>query len=250
MKIIKEKKTTFTQPIFIIPKKTHNHGIYIPFQVKKIIFAFKINTMLIIILKGIIIGLFISVPLGPIGMLCIQRTLNRGRKFGIATGLGATTSDILYSIITLFFLSFVLDTIERHKLIIQIGGSIIMIIFGLFIFRSHPATQPKPNEKTKHNLFGDYISSFGLTLSNPLVLFVLIALFARFNFIDIKTTFYHTAFGILAILGGAFTWWLVLTFLASHFRHMFNRRGLRVLNQITGSVIILIGLIGLISGFF
>lgn len=206
--------------------------------------------MVEIIIKGLIIGLFLSIPLGPIGMLCIQRTLNRGRRFGIATGLGATTSDILYSVVTLFFLSFVLDTIEQHKLIIQICGSIIMIIFGLFIFRSHPATQPKPNEKTKHSLFGDYISSFGLTLSNPLVLFVLIALFARFNFISIKTTLFLTICGILAILGGAFLWWLVLTFFASHFRHMFNRRGLKVLNQITGTLIMLIGVIGLVSGFF
>jgi len=183
-------------------------------------------------------------------MLCIQRTLNRGRKFGIATGLGASTSDIVYAIITLFFLSFVLDIIEQHKLIIQISGSIIMIAFGLFIYRSHPATQPKPNEKAKHTLFGDYISSFGLTLSNPLILFVLIALFARFNFIDIKTTLYLTVCGILAILGGALVWWLTLTFLASHFRHMFNRRGLRILNQVTGAIIILIGIFGLISSFF
>lgn len=206
--------------------------------------------MLIIIIKGLIIGLFLSVPLGPIGMLCIQRTLNRGRKYGIATGLGATTSDVFYSIITLFSLSFVLDIIEQNKLVIQIAGSIIMILFGLYIFRSHPATQPKPNEKSQHTIFGDYISSFGLTLSNPLVLFVLIALFARFNFIDIKTTLVHTVCGILAILGGALVWWLTLTFLASHFRHMFSRRGLRILNQITGSIIMLIGLAGLISAFF
>ena len=61
------------------------------------------------VVKGIVIGLSISVPLGPIGMLCIQRTLNRGRKFGFITGLGATTSDLLYAVITLFFLSFVMN---------------------------------------------------------------------------------------------------------------------------------------------
>ncbi len=206
--------------------------------------------MLEIIIKGIIIGLFVSVPLGPIGMLCIQRTLNRGRKYGIATGLGATTSDIVYTIITLFFLSFVLDIIEQNRLIIQIAGSIIMILFGLYIFKSHPATQPKPNESLKHNIFGDYISAFGLTLSNPLVLFVLIALFARFNFISAKTTVFLIFCGILAILGGAFLWWTILTYLASHFRTRLNRQGLKVLNQITGSIIMLIGVIGLISGFF
>ena len=83
--------------------------------------------MIEIIIKGIIIGLFISIPLGPIGMLCIQRTLNRGRKYGIATGLGATTSDLIYTMITLFFVSFVVDLIEQQRFIIELGGSIILI---------------------------------------------------------------------------------------------------------------------------
>jgi len=91
--------------------------------------------MVEIIIKGIIIGLFVSVPLGPIGMLCIQRTLNRGRKFGIATGLGATTSDLVYTMITLFFLNFVIDFIEQQRYIIQLIGSIILIIFGFFIYK-------------------------------------------------------------------------------------------------------------------
>ena len=86
--------------------------------------------MIEIIIKGIIIGLFISIPLGPIGMLCIQRTLNRGRKYGIATGLGATTSDLIYTMITLFFVSFVVDLIEQQRFIIELGGSIILIAFG------------------------------------------------------------------------------------------------------------------------
>ncbi|MDR0811641.1 MAG: LysE family transporter, partial [Paludibacter sp.] len=94
--------------------------------------------MLEIIIKGIIIGLFISVPVGPIGMLCIQRTLNRGRTAGIVTGIGATTSDLLYTIVTLFFLSFVIDFIEIHRFAIQLIGSVLMIGFGVFIYKSHP----------------------------------------------------------------------------------------------------------------
>jgi len=92
--------------------------------------------MVEIIIKGIIIGLFVSVPLGPIGMLCIQRTLNRGRKFGIATGLGATTSDLVYTMITLFFLNFVIDFIEQQRYIIQLIGSIILIIFGFSFIKA------------------------------------------------------------------------------------------------------------------
>jgi len=202
--------------------------------------------MIEIIIKGLLIGLCISVPLGPIGMLCIQRTLNRGQKYGIATGLGATASDLIYTIITLFFLSFVIDIIDAHRLVIQIVGSVVVGIFGYFIFNNNPATQPKPNEPIQHTLLGDFATSFGLTFSNPLVLFVLIALFARFEFIGINTTLFVSICGILSILGGALLWWNLLTFLVSRFRNKLKMRELKIINQSTGFIIILIGCVGLI----
>jgi len=202
--------------------------------------------MLDTIYKGIIVGLFVSIPLGPIGMLCIQRTLNRGQKYGIATGLGATTSDLLYTIVSLFFLSFVVDIIEQYKFIIQISGSAILIIFGYFIFNSHPSAQPKPHESKQFSIFGDFITSFGLTLSNPLVLFVLIALFAKFEFITNESTLIEIGTGIVSILSGALLWWSILTLLVSKFRQKLNINGLRTINKVTGIIIVLIGVAGLI----
>lgn len=202
--------------------------------------------MLEIIIKGILIGLCISVPLGPIGMLTIQRTLNRGQKYGIATGLGATFSDLIYTIVTLFFLSFVLDFIEENRFVIQLIGSLVVAVFGYYIFNSNPITQPKPDEPLKHSLLGDFATSFGLTLSNPLVLFVLIALFARFHFIGNQTTLFVSVCGILSILGGALIWWNLLTFLVSRFKNRLNIRELKIINQVTGMVILLIGSVGLI----
>jgi len=201
--------------------------------------------MLEIIIKGILIGLCISVPLGPIGMLTIQRTLNKGTKYGIATGLGATLSDLIYTIVTLFFLSFVLDILEANRFIIQLAGSLVVGFFGYYIFKSNPITQPKPNEPLKHSLFSDFVTSFGLTFSNPLVLFVLIALFARFEFIGNKTTLFVSVCGILSILGGALIWWNLLTFLVSRFKNRLNIRELKIINQITGFIIMLIGCVGL-----
>jgi threonine/homoserine/homoserine lactone efflux protein len=202
--------------------------------------------MLEIIIKGLLIGLCISVPLGPIGMLTIQRTLTRGQKYGIVTGLGATASDLVYTIVTLFFLSFVLDFIEQHRFIIQLIGSLVVAFFGYYIYRSNPSTQPKPNEPVKHSLLGDFFSSFALTFSNPLVLFVLIALFARFEFIGNKTTLLVSFVGISSILGGAILWWSMLTFLVSRFKSKLNMRELKIINQITGIIIILIGCVGLV----
>jgi threonine/homoserine/homoserine lactone efflux protein len=202
-----------------------------------------------IITKGILIGLCISVPLGPIGMLTIQRTLNRGQKHGIATGLGATFSDLIYTVVTLFFLSFVLDFIEEHRFVIQLLGSFVVSFFGWYIFRSNPATQPKPNETVRHSLLGDFATSFGLTFSNPLVLFVLIALFARFQFIGNKTTLFVSIIGIISILLGALLWWFMLTFLVSRFKNKLNMRELKIINQITGLLIILVGCVGTFLSF-
>lgn len=206
--------------------------------------------MLDLVIKGIIIGLCISVPLGPIGMLCVQRTLNRGRKYGIATGLGATTSDLVYTFITLFFLQFVIGFIEEHQMIFQLIGGAVVIIFGYFIFKSRPSAQANPNVASKGSLFSDYITSFGLTFSNPLILFILMALFARFEFIADKSPLANYVVGISSILLGAFLWWLLLTYIVSHFKDKLGLRGLRLINVITGSIIMAIGCVGLIVNFF
>jgi threonine/homoserine/homoserine lactone efflux protein len=204
-----------------------------------------------LILKGIFIGLCISVPLGPIGMLCVQRTLNRGRKYGIATGLGATASDLVYTVAALFFLnSIIIGFIKEHEVFFQFSGSAIILIFGCFIFKSHPATQPKPNEITKNSLAGDFFTSFALTLSNPLILFILIALFARLEFIFESSTAILIITGMVSILIGAFLWWCALTYLVSKFRTKLDMKGLKIINRTTGSIIVLIGCIGIFSSFF
>lgn len=206
--------------------------------------------MITIVLHGIIIGLSISVPLGPIGMLCIQRTLNRGRKYGLATGFGATTSDIIYTVVALFFVSFVVDFIDSHRIVIQIAGAILIILFGIWIFRTNPAMQPRAKDsESSYSFFGDYITSFFLTLSNPLILFVLLALFARLGFVTHDTKFLKIIVGVISIVVGAGVWWLLLTYFASHFKNRLNVRGLRLINKATGAIILTLGIVGIVTVF-
>jgi threonine/homoserine/homoserine lactone efflux protein len=200
--------------------------------------------MLDTVIKGIIIGLFVSVPMGPIGMLIVQRTLNRGRKYGIATGLGATLSDLIYTVLSLFFIGFVADFIEDNKTILQIAGSIVVILFGMFIYKNKPQHQQLPKQQNSGNIVTDFFSSLILTLSNPFILFVLLALFARFDFLAENTTLYHNIIGMLSILAGALSWWLVLTFLINKFRTKLSYRSIHLINQIIGLVIMLIGVVG------
>lgn len=201
------------------------------------------------IIKGIIIGLFISVPLGPIGMLCVQRTLNRGRKHGIATGLGATMSDLIYTIVALFFVGFVVDFLEEKKIIIQIIGGLIVVFFGIFIYRNNPTRQPIPNQNNNSSIMSDFFSSFVLTLSNPLILLILIALFARFEFLDEETTTFNLVTGISSILGGAYLWWNTLTFFVGKFRNKLSYSRIKLLNRIIGIIIIAIGAFGTFYSF-
>ena len=199
------------------------------------------------IIEGITIGLCTSIPVGPIAILIIQRTLQKGRLHGFFSGLGAATSDTFYALLAIIGLSVVLSFIEENKLIIQIAGSAIMMIFGVYIFFQNPAKNIEKSKGEKSSYWVDYITSFSLTLSNPLMIFLYIGLFAQYNFVTSESHFIEIAIGIISVFVGAGLWWFLLTLLASIFRKRFNIRGLWILNKATGCLIFVIALVALIS---
>jgi threonine/homoserine/homoserine lactone efflux protein len=199
------------------------------------------------IIEGITIGLCTSIPVGPIAILIIQRTLQKGRLHGFFSGLGAASSDTFYALLAIVGLSVVLSFIEENKLIIQIAGSAIMMIFGIYIFFQNPAKNIEKSKGEKSSYWVDYITSFSLTLSNPLMIFLYIGLFAQYNFVTSESHFIEIAIGIISVFVGAGLWWLLLTLLASIFRKRFNIRGLWILNKATGCLIFVIALVALIS---
>lgn len=204
------------------------------------------------IIEGITIGLCTSIPVGPIAILIIQRTLQKGRMHGFTSGLGAATSDTFYALLAIVGLSVVLSFIEENKLIIQIAGSVIMMIFGVYIFFQNPAKNIEKSKTDKSSYWQEYLTAFLLTLSNPLMIFLYIGLFAQYNFISSESHFIEIAIGICSVFLGAGLWWFCITLLASIFRKRFNIRGLWILNKATGiliSVISLVALISSISGF-
>lgn len=205
--------------------------------------------MLDIIFEGIIIGICTSIPVGPIAILCIQRTLQKGRWHGFCSGLGAATSDTLYALLALLGLSVVMAFIESHQLVIQIIGSVIMMLFGIYIFFQNPASSIRKQQEGNVNYWQDYLTAFLLTLSNPLMIFLFIGLFARFTFLSEVPSPFYVIMGIVSIFGGASLWWLFLTFIASTFKKRFNFRGLWLLNKITGILIAALALFGLIGSF-
>lgn len=207
--------------------------------------------MVEIILKGLFIGFLSSAPMGPVGMLCIQRTLNEGKKHGLVTGCGAVAGDMiiaLLAIIAALGLGFSTDFIQQHEGPLKIIGSIVLIAFGYVVFNKNPSKNlTKLNENTM-SYWKVFVSSTVLTVSNIATLFLYIALFARFNVIDAEKSFGFDLITILFIGAGAFLWWLLITYFVNKLRNRFNPRGLQIFNRIIGTVLIGLGVAGIITG--
>ena len=201
-----------------------------------------------IIMRGVLIGVLISAPMGPIGMLCIQRTLSKGRWPAFFTGVGAAFSDIFYCLLTGLGLSFITDFITSHQLILQIIGSLVIIIYGIYLLKSNPTRDLKTPTEKNNKLFKNIGSGFLLTLSNPLILFFIISLFARFNFLNSEYRFYHYIIGFISIFGGALLWWYFITFSVNKVRSHFNMRSLWLLNRIVATILIIMAVVGFTIG--
>lgn len=139
-----------------------------------------VGTILNIIWKGLLIGIVASAPMGPVGVLCVQRTLNKGRWYGFITGCGAALSDIIYALITGLGMSLVFDYLSQNIFYLQLFGSALLFLFGLLMFRSNPLHLLRPPSGKKGTYSKNFLTGFLVTLSNPLIIFLFIGLFARF----------------------------------------------------------------------
>ena len=206
------------------------------------------DLMIYTIIRGLAIGILISAPMGPIGVLCIQRTLNKGRWSGFFTGLGASISDILYCLLTGLGMSFVIDFIETNQNILQIIGSIVLLVFGIYLIKKNPASNLRTPHEKRNTYTQDFITGFLFTFSNPLILFLIIGLYARFNFLLPESQYYHYLTGFFFIFLGALLWWFIITFFVNAVRAHFNLRSMWLVNRIIGIIILIMSLVGFILG--
>jgi len=197
---------------------------------------------------GLLIGILISAPMGPIGVLVIQRTLNKGRMPALYTGCGAALSDLTYCLLTGLGLSFVHDFIVRNQAILQIIGSLFIVAYALFLFRKNPTRQLKTPKLQPTTYWKDFVTGFLFTFSNPLILFFIIGLFARFQFLDSDYHAIEYIVGYLCIACGALGWWFFVTYFVNKVRAHFNLRSMWVINRIIGSIILIMAVIGLWFG--
>lgn len=202
------------------------------------------------------VGIILSAPMGPIGILVIQRTLEKGRLSGLYTGVGAAISDLFYSLLAGLGLAFVTDFIAGNQELFQIGGSIFLIIFGVFMMLRSPVSGIKHEDSKKVSFTHDAVTGFVFTLSNPLIIFLIFPLFARFSFpsgfeLDPKIDNYKFIFiilGYIFIVAGALLWWFGITYIVDKLRSKFNIRSMWLINKIMGGIILIVGIYGLVQG--
>lgn len=188
--------------------------------------------------------------MGPVGMLCVQRTLNEDRRHGLFTGVGAALGDMLLALIAIIAaLGIGLNTeyIEAKQQPFQIIGSIILIAFGAIIYRRNPSKNLAKLTESRMSTWKVIVSSFILTISNIATLLLYMALFARFNIIDTSRVFAFHLLSVCVIALGAMTWWFIITYIVNKLRTHFNPRGLKLFNRIVGIILITVGVVGIIT---
>lgn len=188
--------------------------------------------------------------MGPVGILCVQRTLNKGRNSGFFTGVGAAASDLFYCLLMGLGISLVTDFIADNVNILQIVGSIILIVYAIYMIVHNPVSQITENIDQREDHWRDMATGFLFTLSNPLIMFLIIPLFARFGFPLPEYKWYHIIMGYAFIVVGALLWWAVITFFVDKVRTHFNIRSMWLINRIIGIIILVLSFYGLATGIY
>ena len=197
--------------------------------------------MMLDILKGLLIGICASVPLGPIAILVLQKSLSEGHRAGFMAGLGACLVDTLYAVIAMFALAFAESFIEDHRILIMVGGGIIVILLGCSMAFKDPFRKTKEEHQTPSYSLKDFFQAVIMGISNPGAIFVIFALFAFFG-IQLEPHDFRVAPILLSLSGGSALYWFLFSWAFSRFRKNFKLSTLLWLNRAAGVIVIIIGI--------
>lgn len=194
---------------------------------------------MIVFFKGILIGFLISVPVGPIAVLCIQRALSGRKRHGFISGLGAATADSVYAALAVLGVSFISEFLLKHQRLLGICGAVALILLGIKTFFKPGQRRIAPNNFIAHA--GNFFSTFILTLLNPITILAFIAIFSAYGLEAC-----HNDQGVLLVVGvfaGTSLWWLTLSALAGALRQWVDDDHLTLINRIAGIIICLFALV-------
>jgi len=197
------------------------------------------------LIRGILIGFSIAAPVGPIGVLCIRRTLNEGRVSGLVSGLGAASADAIYGCIAGFGLTFISSFLVDHHILLRMIGGMFLCYLGIRTICTKPAEQ---TAFIKGNgLLKSYTSTLFLTLTNPMTILSFSAVFAGLGLAETRGDYAIAGTLVLGVFLGSFLWWLILSNVVGFLQTKLKPEVLRWVNRITGITITLFGMIILMS---
>jgi threonine/homoserine/homoserine lactone efflux protein len=197
------------------------------------------------LLRGIIIGFSIAAPVGPIGVLCIRRTLASGRASGFISGLGAATADAIYGCIAGFGLTFISSILIDQQIWLRVIGGVFLCYLGFKVFSSKPGENSVSTQE--NGLSGAYFSTLFLTITNPITILSFGAIFAGLGLAGTGGNYANAGVLVLGVFTGSALWWLIISFGISMFRAKLNSYSLQWINRISGVIIIAFGLLALLS---
>jgi threonine/homoserine/homoserine lactone efflux protein len=204
--------------------------------------------MVSLLMKGFLVGLMVSIPLGPIGVLCVQKTLNLGRKYGFASGLGVAAADTIFALVSGLGISIMIRRIVENHEYFQIFGGAIIILLGMNVFLSNPVRQIRLKAWKRDKLYQEFLTFFFLTISNPLAIFFFLAMVAGVNLTNAGTL---DLISIIMVVSGVFAgsafWWFTLTFIIGAFRHRFSLKTIWWMNKASGITIFFLGIAAVLS---
>jgi threonine/homoserine/homoserine lactone efflux protein len=200
-----------------------------------------------LLLKGIILGFAIAAPVGPIGVLCIRKTLQYGRLSGLFSGLGAAFADATYAMMAAFGLTAISELLLAEQFWLRLIGGIFLLYLGWKTFMAKPSTESKI--VTHKTLVNDFVSTFFLTITNPMTMLSFIAIFAGVGWSIDEWSYFQAMSLVLGVLLGSALWWLLLSEGITLFRKKVSQRVMTWINRIAGLIIFAFGTIALLSLF-
>lgn len=201
------------------------------------------------IIKGFLVGVAASIPVGPVAILVVQKSLSKGYKAGFVTGLGASVVDTLFAVIAVFALAFTQQFLSDHEVVILLAGGLILIALGLAMTLKDPFRKMKADGTTSASVT-DFMQAVLMTISNPGAIFVMLALFAFFGIADTSPSSWHVAPILLSVAGGSVSYWLLLSWSLGHFRNKFKMTTILWISRVTGAIVVIIGMVLLTQGLF
>ena len=205
--------------------------------------------MILDMLKGFLVGICASAPIGPIAILVVQKSLSKGHKAGFVSGLGASVVDTFYAFIAIFALAFAQRLIEQHQNLILIAGGLVLSIVGVSMAFSNPFRKMKKDGQSRVST-KDFGQAVVMGISNPMAIFVMFTLFAFFGLANDAPHTWKVTPIILAVSAGSVTYWFTMSWLLSRFRSNFRMRTILWISRITGALIVIIGIALLGQGLF